>query len=138
MVRRIINELVTDALACTRERLADLAPRDVADIRAASGPVVALGEHMSRANKGIRKFLFPQLYKHWKVNRMTHKARHLTRELFTILTESPTVLPADRQREIPDGDAIALRRVVADYVASMTDRYAMQEYRRLTDLSVPG
>ncbi|MBO1327836.1 deoxyguanosinetriphosphate triphosphohydrolase [Acetobacter suratthaniensis] len=138
MVRRVIHGLVTDALSCTRARLADLAPRDVADIRAASGPVVALSESMSVANKGIRKFLFARLYRHWKVNRMTHKARHLTRELFTILTDSPTLLPADRQREIPDGDVQALRRVVADYVASMTDRYAMQEHRRLTDLSVPG
>lgn len=138
MVRRVIHALVSDVLRCTRQRLADLAPRSVEDIRAASAPVVAFSESMHEANKGIRKFLFARLYRHWKVNRMTHKARHVTGELFTILTESPTLLPADWQRAIPQGDEAGLHRTVADYVASMTDRYAMQEHRRLTDLSVAG
>ncbi|MGF1277167.1 deoxyguanosinetriphosphate triphosphohydrolase [Acetobacter pasteurianus] len=138
MVRRVIHKLVTDVLICTRERLQDLAPRNVEDIRAASGPVVAFHEPMAQANKGIRKFLFAHLYRHWRVNRMTHKARHVTAELFDTLTESPSLLPAEWQREAEGKDATGLRRVVADYVASMTDRYAMQEHRRLTDLSVAG
>ena len=138
MVRPVIPRLVTDAPSCPRAALACLAPGVAGGIRAASRPGGGRAQCLNVANKGIRKFLFARLYRHWKVNRMTHKARHLTRELFTILTDSPTLLPADRQREIPDGDVQALRRVVADYVASMTDRYAMQEHRRLTDLSVPG
>ena len=138
MVRRVINVLMTDVMACTRQRLRDLAPRSVEDIRAAPAPVVAFSESMAEANKGIRKFLFARLYRHWRVNRMTYKARRVTVELFTVLTESPALLPAEWQQQIPPGDDVAMRRIVADYVASMTDRYAMQEHRRLTDISVAG
>ncbi|WP_338332296.1 deoxyguanosinetriphosphate triphosphohydrolase [Acetobacter sp. LMG 32666] len=138
MVRRVIHALVTDVLVCTRARLADLAPRSVEDIRAANAPVVAFGPAMEEANKGIRKFLFARLYRHWRVNRMTHKARHVTGELFRTLTESPNLLPAEWQQRLGDKDKAAVHRTVADYVASMTDRYAMEEHRRLTDLSVAG
>nr|WP_279183858.1 deoxyguanosinetriphosphate triphosphohydrolase [Acetobacter syzygii] len=138
MVRRVIHALVTDVLVCTRARLADLAPRSVEDIRAAQAPVVAFGEAMEEANKGIRKFLFAKLYRHWRVNRMTHKARRVTAELFATLTESPNLLPAEWQPREGGKDEGAIYRTVADYVASMTDRYAMEEHRRLTDLSVAG
>lgn len=138
MVRRVIHALVTDVLVCTRARLADLAPRSVEDIRAANAPVVAFGPAMDEANKGIRKFLFAKLYRHWRVNRMTHKARHVTGELFSTLTESPNLLPAEWQQRLGDKDKAAVHRTVADYVASMTDRYAMEEHRRLTDLAVAG
>ena len=138
MVRRVIHALVSDVLVCTRARLADLAPRSVEDIRAANAPVVAFGAAMEEANKGIRKFLFARLYRHWKVNRMTHKARRVTGELFTTLTESPNLLPAEWQQRMGGEDKAAVHRTVADYVASMTDRYAMEEHRRLTDLSVAG
>lgn len=138
MVRRVIHALATDVLVCTRKNLQDLAPRSAEDIRAASAPVVAFSPAMAEANKGIRKFLFAKLYRHWRVNRMTYKARHVTAELFTILVESPKLLP-DRWRETAlAGNDATIRRTVADYVASMTDRYAMEEHRRLTDLSVPG
>ncbi|MCG0995078.1 deoxyguanosinetriphosphate triphosphohydrolase [Acetobacter indonesiensis] len=138
MVRRVIHALATDVLVCTRQNLQDLAPQSVEDIRAASAPVVAFSPAMAEANKGIRKFLFAKLYRHWRVNRMTHKAKHVTAELFTILVESPKLLP-DRWREVAlAGNDATIRRTVADYVASMTDRYAMEEHRRLTDLSVPG
>ncbi len=138
MVRRVIHALVSDVLVCTRARLADLAPRSVEDIRAANAPVVAFGPAMEEANKGIRKFLFARLYRHWRVNRMTHKARRVTGELFTTLTESPGLLPAEWQQRAGGKEEGAVHRTVADYVASMTDRYAMEEHRRLTDLSVAG
>ncbi|MBO6037487.1 MAG: deoxyguanosinetriphosphate triphosphohydrolase [Acetobacter sp.] len=138
MVRRVIGALVSDVLACTRERLADLSPRCVEDIRAASYPVVAFSEAMHEANKGIRKFLFSTLYRHWKVNRMTYKAKRVTEELFTILTEFPALLPSDWQQNNVLEESSGLYRTVADYIASMTDRFAIQEHQRLIDLSIAG
>lgn len=138
MVRRVIHALTTDVLVCTRKRLADLAPQSVEEIRAASEPVVAFSPEMAEANKSIRKFLFAKLYRHWRVNRMTYKAKHVTSELFTILVESPKLLPDGWREPALAGDEAGLRRTVADYVASMTDRYAMEEHRRLTDLSIAG
>lgn len=138
MVRRVIGALVSDVLACTHDRLAHLAPCCVEDIRAASYPVVAFSEAMDEANKGIRKFLFSTLYRHWKVNRMTYKAKRVTKELFTILTKSPDLLPSDWQQNISLKNQLGLYRTVADYIASMTDRFAIQEHQRLIDLSIAG
>ncbi|MFT9398553.1 deoxyguanosinetriphosphate triphosphohydrolase [Acetobacter sp.] len=138
IVRRVIHALATDVLITTRQNLQDLAPKTVEDIRAASAPVVAFSPGMAAANKGIRKFLFAKLYRHWRVNRMTYKAQRVTAELFTILTESPKLLPDRWQEAAFAGDDATRHRAVADYVASMTDRFAMEEHRRLTDLSIAG
>ena len=137
-MRRVSNALGSDVRECSGERRADRAARSVEESRAANAPVGAWGEGREEANKGIRKFLFAKLYRHWKVNRMTHKARRVTGELFTTLTESPGLLPAEWQQRMGGEDKAAVHRTVADYVASMTDRYAMEEHRRLTDLSVAG
>ncbi|GAN60368.1 deoxyguanosinetriphosphate triphosphohydrolase [Acetobacter cibinongensis] len=138
IVRRVIHALATDVLITTRQNLQDLAPRTVEDVRAASAPVVAFSPGMAAANKGIRKFLFAKLYRHWRVNRMTYKAQRVTAELFTILAESPKLLPDRWQEAALAGDDATRHRAVADYVASMTDRFAMEEHRRLTDLSIAG
>lgn len=138
MVRRVIHALATDVLVTTRQNLQDLAPKTVEDVRGASAPVVAFSPAMAEANKGIRKFLFAKLYRHWRVNRMTYKAKRVTAELFTILVESPKLLPDRWRAPALAGDETAMRRTVADYVASMTDRFAIEEHRRLTDLSIAG
>lgn len=138
IVRRVIHALATDVLITTRQNLQDLAPKTVEDVRAASAPVVAVSPGMAAANKGIRKFLFAKLYRHWRVNRMTYKAQRVTAELFTILAESPKLLPDRWQEAAFAGDDATRHRAVADYVASMTDRFAMEEHRRLTDLSIAG
>lgn len=138
IVRRVIHALATDVLITTRQNLQDLAPKTVEDVRAASAPVVAFSPGMAAANKGIRKFLFAKLYRHWRVNRMTYKAQRVTAELFTILAESPKLLPDRWQEAAFAGDDATRHRAVADYVASMTDRFAMEEHRRLTDLSIAG
>ena len=139
MVRRIIHALVSDVLKQTGKNLAALDPSSTDDVRRAKGPVVGFSPAMAEANAGIRRFLFANLYRHWRVKRMTHKAKHVVAELFDTLGSSPGLLPdgwREQASEAPD-DA-GKRRVVADYLASMTDRFAMEEHRRLTDLSVPG
>ncbi|QHC34541.1 deoxyguanosinetriphosphate triphosphohydrolase [Komagataeibacter xylinus] len=141
-IRRVINTLAMDLIGQTQRNLARLAPRSADDIRHAARPVVAYSPAMAEANLAIRHFLYARLYRHWRVNRMARKARLTVESIFTILSSDMTLLP-DGTRE----PALAAReaddmagacRVVADYIAGMTDRCAMEEYRRLTDLSSPG
>jgi dGTPase len=78
------------------------------------------------------------MYRHWKVNRMTGKARRLTEALFAVLHDDPDTLPAGWRAQAGEGEPARAAAVVCDYVAGMTDRFAMEEYKRLTDLALPG
>ena len=116
----------------------DLAPRDVEAIRDARLPVILFSEKLAAANAAIKAFLFERMYRHWRVNRMSHKAQGVTNTLGSLLLAKPELLPDDWR--VLAGDANSLQAAVAvrDYVAGMTDRYAMQEFARLTDPSVPS
>ncbi|MDG6093883.1 deoxyguanosinetriphosphate triphosphohydrolase [Acetobacter sp. AN02] len=139
MVRRVINVLATDLLTTTENNLARLDPQTADDIRQASGPVVRFSPAIAEANGAIREFLFARLYRHWKLNRMAHKARETTSALFRILADDIELLPDEWRISARAAKTDSSKmRVVADYIASMTDRYAMEEHLRLTDLSIPG
>jgi dGTPase len=135
--RRVINALVHDALAESERRIAALSPKSADDIRAAAAPVVAFSAPMAVANKEIKAFLFARMYRHWRVNRMTHKARMVTKSLGTLLLERPYLLPDDWRERAGKPESEQAAAAVRDYVAGMTDRYALDEYARLTDPSVP-
>ncbi|MBS4075749.1 deoxyguanosinetriphosphate triphosphohydrolase [Ameyamaea chiangmaiensis] len=137
-VRRVIDRLASDLTAQTARNLDALAPASVDDIRRAAAPVVGFSPEIASANAAIRAFLYERMYRHWRVRRMTRKARQVTEAIFTILSDEPTLLPDLWRARADAQDAAGLRHVVADYIASMTDRFAMEEYRRLTDLSVAG
>lgn len=138
-VRRIVHALVSDVLSQTSLNLGRLDPASADDVRRAKAPVVCFSPLMDEANQRIRSFLFANLYRHWRVNRMSYKARHVVTALFDTLGASPSLLPDGwRQQALTASDEAGRRRIVADYLASMTDRFAMEEHRRLTDLSVPG
>ena len=93
---------------------------------------------MAEANQVIKDFLRARMYRHWRVNRMTGKARRLTEELFRLLHADPSMLPDDWRGRAGEAQTARAATMVCDYVAGMTDRYAMDEHRRLTDLSVSG
>jgi dGTPase len=138
-IRRVINTLINDLVAETRRRLAKLDPADSDAVRRAKHPVVAMSEPMAEANRVIKEFLFARMYRHWRVNRMTAKARRVTGELFSMLHAAPGLLSDDwrgRAGEVPGSPRAAV--AVADYIAGMTDRFAREEHLRLTDLSVSG
>ena len=138
-IRRVIHVLVTDVVEETRRRIATLAPEDADAIRRSRGPVVAFGQTMAEANGVIKEFLHARMYRHWRQNRMHFKARRVTTELYALLHENPGLLPDDwraRAGEAPATPRVAA--VVTDYIAGMTDRFAMDEHQRLTDLSVSG
>jgi dGTPase len=137
-IRRVINAMVTDLIEQTKRHLAKLEPKDADAIRRAKQRVVAFSPRMEEAHQVIRDFLFARMYRHWRVNRMTTKARRLTEELFRLLHADPSLLPDDWRARAGEGGTQRAATIVRDYVAGMTDRYAMDEHRRLTDIAVSG
>jgi len=138
MIRRVINEFATDCLEETRRRLSALAPTSAEDIRRAKRDMVAFSTKFVEANRAVKEFLHARMYRHWRVNRMTAKAKRVTGDLFRILTQDPSVLPDEWRGRAGAGDPARIARTVTDYIAGMTDRFALDEHRRLTDLSIPG
>lgn len=126
-VRRMINALVQDLCRHSSERIREAAPADIADVRAAAAPLVGFSEEMQRQQLELKQFLRANLYRHYRVNRMSHKAQRIIRELFNTFMQDPLLMPEDYQLSAKLDQA----RAVADYVAGMTDRYAIREYRRL-------
>ncbi len=138
MIRRVINMFATDCLEETARRLALLDPATPDDVRGAKRDVVAFSNQYAEANRAVKEFLFTRMYRHWRVNRMTAKARRVTAELFRLLTQDPSTLPDEWRARAGAGDEARIARSVTDYIAGMTDRFALDEHRRLTDLSIPG
>ncbi len=137
-VRRVINAMVNDVVAETRRRIAALAPRSADDIRAHDRPVVAFSAGMMEANNELRAFLFQRMYRHWRVNRTTQKCKRALQVLFQLLHGEPRQLPPWWQAKAGEPGSSAAAAAVCDYLAGMTDRYALEEHRRLTDPTIPG
>jgi dGTPase len=138
MIRRVINAMVHDVIEESSARLARLAPADVSAIRAAAAPVVGFSEGMVAVNRSVKDFLFTKMYRHWRVNRMTHKAQVVTKALAGLLLRRPDLLPEDWRNRAGAAESTQAAGIVRDYVAGMTDRYAMEELSRLTDPAVPA
>jgi dGTPase len=137
MSRRVINALVHDVLAESAQRLHQLAPGNPEDIRAAAAPVIGFSAAMHAANLAIKQFLFTRMYRHWRVNRMNHKARHVTKILGGLFLERPYLMPDDWRTRAGRGETEQAAMAVRDYVAGMTDRFALDEFARLTDPAMP-
>ncbi|MCC6581968.1 MAG: deoxyguanosinetriphosphate triphosphohydrolase, partial [Phycisphaeraceae bacterium] len=134
-IRRLINMMVVDVIRETRRRVTALKIKTITDIRLADTAIVTFSEEMAEYNRTIRKFLMDNMYRHYRVNRMSSKARRIMKELFRIFLEEPDCLP-DEWRSQTDGvRTIKTAQVVCDYIAGMTDRYAIDEYQRLFDIS---
>jgi dGTPase len=136
-LRRFFGLLVEDVLATSRARIAAAEPRSADDIRRLGRPVIRFSDATFAELKQIRRFLHVRMYRHWAVQRMRRKARAVVEELFTIFAAAPELMPAE-WNACAALDATARARVVADYIAGMTDRFALQEHRKLTDPMVKG
>ena len=136
-IRRIINTLVTDLIAHSKRMLVDAKIETLDDVRARPLPLIAFSPAVSAENDELKRFLREQLYRHHQVYRMMVKAKRVIRELFDALIADPRLLPPDffgAAQKLEAAEGITGRaRVVADYVAGMTDRYALDEYERLFD-----
>tara|TARA_Y100001935_G_C17089394_1_gene400388 strand:- start:30 stop:659 length:630 start_codon:yes stop_codon:yes gene_type:complete len=133
VVRTIVNKLVADILAETANRLQKIRPVDPEDIMNAEQPIVSFSKELTPKIQQLRKFLFAKMYRHYKVNRMASKAKRVISELFNLFMEEPIVLP-DEWRYLDKEDLKNNQaRLISDYIAGMTDRYALLEYDRLFD-----
>ncbi|AJX18010.1 deoxyguanosinetriphosphate triphosphohydrolase [Burkholderia ubonensis] len=125
-VRRIINTLIVDLIDETTRNLARIAPASLDDVRAAP-PIVAHSEPVAAQAAALKRFLFKNLYRHYKVMRMANKAQRVVAGLFDAFCDDPRLLPPPYQSDDPAKQP----RLVAHYIAGMTDRFALKEYQRL-------
>jgi dGTPase len=132
--RLLIDVMIRDVLEETRRRLALLKPQNVEAIRGHDKAVIGFSPEMAAADKRLKDFLFERMYRHYRVNRMTSKARRVVRELFDLLFREPDCLPDDWRERAQNADERRRARLVADYIAGMTDRFALLEHRRLLDV----
>jgi len=133
-LRRVFGIMVEDVLEESKRLIADLNPQTVLDVRDANAQVVQFSQPMFDDLKIIRAFFFKHMYRHWKVRRMRRKAALIVTEMFEIFMDDPGMLPDDGwQRWALNGDEEQKAQVISDYIAGMTDRYALQEYQKLTD-----
>ncbi|MGI9435173.1 MAG: deoxyguanosinetriphosphate triphosphohydrolase [Geminicoccaceae bacterium] len=130
-VRRLISLMVTDLLEETARRLRRADPHTVDDIRKLDHPVVAFSSKVADPLQTLRLFLRANMYNHYKVTRMTRKARRVVIELFEVFFENPDCLPPEWQRLAVDRGEQARAEAIRDYIAGMTDRYALEEHDRL-------
>jgi len=132
-ISRLIDRMVNDLIEETRRRLHAAHPRSTAALRRLGHPVVGFSPAMAENDRALKRFLFERMYRHHRVNRMTAKARRVVRDLFDLYLSEPECLPADWREQCDESDKPRTTRVVADYIAGMTDRYAFDEHRRLFD-----
>jgi dGTPase len=130
MVRRLLGLMINDAIQATGQRIEERSVASVAEIQSLPENVVAHTETMMEMIRGLKAFLFENLYRHPRVMRMERKAVRIITALFEAYTEEPRQLPYTEQAKL---DERSLHRVVCDYIAGMTDRYALQEYAKLFD-----
>jgi len=130
IVRSLIDIQVTDLIRRTEERLNKLKPRSSKEVKNLDKKIVSFSTQMSVLRSPLREFLMENLYHHYRVIRMSNKAKHFIQELFRLYIDRPDALPIHIQKRIAiDGK----RRSVCDYIAGMTDRYALDEYKKLFD-----
>jgi dGTPase len=133
-VRRMIGAMVTDLLAETERRLGRSGARSAEDVRGLGAPVAGFSEDMRANDAALKLFLSENMYRHYKLNRMTSKARRVVKDLFQLLVAEPECLPTEWRARAEGAGTTATAHLVADYIGGMTDRYALDEHRRLFDL----
>jgi dGTPase len=129
LIRRLITRMIEEVTAESLRRLAALMPPSVADIRAASDAVIAFSPAMQAGDKAIKGFLYPRMYRHERVMRVMDDAGRVVRDLYGHFAANPADLPAEWRAGLSDAGTRARR--IADYIAGMTDRYALVEHARL-------
>ena len=134
IIRRIINTVVTDLIDQTASRLNKLKPSSIDDIRSESAPIVGFSDEIFEKHTNLKSFLNENLYHHEKVLGMVSEAKGMIEMLFDLYMTDPEEMPAEfaGRASTGDRDQTGKARVVADYVAGMTDRFAIAEYERLS------
>jgi dGTPase len=134
VVRRMINGQVCDVIESSKRRIRECAPRGIDDVRSAGVAMACMSEGMRKKHHTLKRFLRDNLYSHYRVSRMTHKARKVIKVLFESFAGEPELLPDEVRRKMKRGSETgeSAERFIADYIAGMTDRYAIAEYDRIS------
>jgi dGTPase len=127
-LRNLMDAMIDDCCTATMARLAEDGVHDLATVRAATRPLIVHSPSFTTGKRELERFLFTNLYRHHVVNAAFHRARRILAELFAFWCEHPDALPPEHAAR---GDVVGLERSVADYLAGMTDRFALDEYARL-------
>ena len=133
LIRRVIDRMVGDLIGETSRRLADGAPGSVDEVRALNAPIIDFSEEMRRNDRALKQFLFERMYRHHRVKRMSSKAHRVVHDLFGLYLAEPQYLPREWRDLAIGPDHPRTARVAADYLAGMTDRFALDEHHRLFD-----
>ncbi|MBP7961707.1 MAG: deoxyguanosinetriphosphate triphosphohydrolase [Caldilineaceae bacterium] len=131
-IRRMVGLIVQDAISATHLNMMEAKVETLADLRALPDNVSGYSPVMAVENAELKRFLYANFYRHYRVVRMAFKADRIIRQLFGAYIEEPAQLPTETQRRA-DESGLGLHRTLCDYLAGMTDRYAVQEHRRLFD-----
>jgi dGTPase len=132
-IRRLITWMIEDAVAESERRLAKLAPRDASDVRHAPNATVAFSDTMQHDLDGLRAFLATKVYRQARIARIMDDAGNVVRDLFKRYSDDPEALPPEWREQAPRHEPRAYARHISDFIAGMTDRYALAEHRRLFD-----
>jgi dGTPase len=133
LIRRLIGIEVTDLVQSTHERLRDSNVKSVEELQRLSYNVIGFSEDMHRRNRQLKDLLYKQMYRHYRVVRMSVKAERIITDLYKTYQSEPAILPQHFQEAIEER---GIERTISDYIAGMTDRYAIEEHQKLFDPTV--
>ena len=135
-VRRMIGDMIGDVLAETARRAEAGRVCSAADVRGLGQALVSFSPAMNEDLSRLRKFLYERMYRHWRVNRTRSRVRRILAELFQLFLTEPDVLPNEWGARAHAADEMGRARLVCDYIAGMTDRYAIEEHRKVFQLDL--
>jgi len=130
-VRDMIGYMVSDVLTETRRRLADKNPQSADDVRALKDAICDFSAEFREKEEPLRKFLYENMYKHYKVNRMMGQASRVVKGLFDLFINDPEILPTALRDKCDAPRTETTARIVCDYIAGMTDSFAIAEHKKL-------
>lgn len=130
-VRRLIGHWIDDLTTETNRRVDKFRPETAADVRAMDEPLIGLSQQLEAEQKALRAFLYERMYKHYKVNRMRSQGKRILKELFQLFMDEPETLPDVYRLDATQAPQQRRARIVCDYLAGMTDNYAIQLHRSL-------
>ena len=123
--------MITDVVTASVRRLNEVEPTSVDDVRHADRLVIGMSEEMGEGDRALREFLFANMYRHDKVNQMSDRGRQVIAEIFQLYLHEPQRMPEEWRETVLGSDPATIPRLACDFIAGMTDRYALSEHERL-------
>lgn len=133
LIRRLIGILVRDVATTTNQRLEEVNPQSVDELQRLPVPVIGHSAEFKEMVRQLKDFLYQHMYRNYRVVRMAQKAERFITQLFNAYAQEPNMLPDTTQSKLDKVNGVPIERIVTDYVAGMTDRFALEEYQRLFD-----